>query len=141
MIDKWFRIGVQLGINETMLNQIEANHRNVDRCFSEVISFWLKGNTPITVSWKSLVEVLESPFVSEKGLARGLREKGGMSENVEISEAAKSGVQAQDINGGRGKKRSAEEKLDDNGEQHHGMLHSCRHSCKTDPYDDHVGHL
>ena len=119
MIDKWFRIGVQLGIAETMLNQIEADHRNVDRCFSEVISFWLKGNTPIAVGWKSLVEVLESPFVSEKGLARGLREKGGMSETVEVPTGVAEG------NGGRrGKKRPAEEKLADNGEQHHGMLHS-----------------
>ena len=139
---KWFPIGVQLGIDQAKLQEIEINYRTADRCFSEVINFWLKGNTPVAVCWKSLVEVLESPFVNEKGLARGLREKGGMSETVEVpAGAAKSGVQAQDINGGRGKKRSAEEKSDDNSEQHHGMLHSCRHSCKTDPYDDHVDHL
>ena len=72
------------------------------------------------------MEVLESPFVNEKGLARGLREKGGMSESIEVpAGAAVSGVRPQEINGGhRGKKRPAEEKLDDNGEQHHGMLHS-----------------
>ena len=116
---KWFPIGVQLGIDQAKLQEIETNYRTADRCLSEVINFWLKGNTPVAVRWKSLVEVLESPFVSEKGLARGLREKGGMSETVEVSGAAESGVQTQEINGGRGKKRPAEEKLDDNGDQYH----------------------
>ena len=88
VIDKWFRIGVQLGLDETKLNQIEADHRNVDRRFSEVISFWLNKNTQGPVSWRSLVEVLESPFVNEKGLARRLREKGGMGEPVQVLAAA-----------------------------------------------------
>ena len=78
VIDKWFRIGVQLRLSEAKLRQIEADHRTVDRYFSEVISFWFNGNTQVAVSWKSLIEVLESPFVDEKGLAKKLREKGGM---------------------------------------------------------------
>ena len=47
-------------------------------CFSEVISFWLNGKTQVTVSWKSIINILESPFVDEKGLAKKIREKGGM---------------------------------------------------------------
>ena len=119
VIDKWFRIGVQLGIDQAKLKEIEMNYRTADRCFSEVISFWLNGNTPVAVNWKSLVEVLEQPFVGEKGMAGRLREKGGMivNETVGIPE---SGVQPQEINGGQsGKKRSAEEKLDNSGDQHH----------------------
>ena len=87
VIDKWFRIGVQLGIDETKLNQIEADYRSVDRYFSEVINFWLKGNTQVAVTWKSLVEILETPFVNEKGLAKRLREKGGLLEPVEVPPA------------------------------------------------------
>lgn len=124
VIDKWFRIGVQLGLDETKLNQIEADHRNVDRRFSEVISFWLNGNTPVAVTWKSLAEVLESPFVNEKGLARRLREKGGLVEPVEVLAAAESGVdevQTQEINaGGRGKKRSMiKENVNDSRDEEH----------------------
>ena len=78
MIDKWFLIGVQLGLSEAKLRQIEADYHSVGRCFSEVISFWLNGNTEVAVSWKLLVEVLESPFVDEKGLAKKLREKRGL---------------------------------------------------------------
>ena len=84
---KWFPIGVQLGINQAKLQEIETNYRTADRCLSEVINFWLKGNTPVAVSWKSLVEVLESHFVNEKGLARELRERGGVVKSVEVPAA------------------------------------------------------
>ena len=117
---KWYPIGVQLGIDQAKLKEIEMNYRTADRCFSEVISFWLNGNTPVPVSWTSLVEILEQPFVGEKGLAMRLRERGGMivSETAGVSGSTASGVQPWEINGGqRGKKRSAEEKLDDSGDQ------------------------
>jgi hypothetical protein len=116
---KYYSIGIQLGVPEAKIKEIEMNYGTADRRFSEVIKFWLRGNTPVAVSWKSLIEVLESPFVGEKGLARRLRVKGGMiiSETVGLSGATESGVQPQEVNGGqRGKKKIAEEKLDDNGD-------------------------
>ena len=90
VIDKWFRIGVQLGLSEIKLKQIEADHHNVDRYFSEVIGFWLKGNTQVPVTWESLVETLETPFVDEKGLAKRLKEKQGLMEPVGVLAAASS---------------------------------------------------
>ena len=116
---KWYSIGIQLGIVHAKLNEFEINYRAADRCFIEVINFWLKGNTPVPVSWKSLVEILELDCIGEKGLATRLREKEGMvvSETAGVPESE---VQPQEINGGqRGKKRSAEQKLDDCGDQHH----------------------
>ena len=106
---KWYCIGVQLGVNEAKLEEIENNYQAADRRFSEVIKFWLRGNTSATVSWESLVEVLEQPSVGEIRLAMRLRERGGMvvSENVSVV-------------GQSGKKRSAEQKLDDSGDHHHG---------------------
>ena len=79
VIDKWFRIGVQLGVNDAKLRQIGADYHSVDMCFAEVISYWLNGNTPVAVSWKSIIEALESQFVSENGLANQLREKEGLN--------------------------------------------------------------
>ena len=116
---KWYRIGVQLGVDDAKLEEIENNYQTIDRRFSEMIKFWLRGNASAAVNWESLVEVLEQPFVGEKGLAMKLREKGGMvSEAVGVSGATESGVQPQEINRGQsGKKRSAEEKLDDSGDQ------------------------
>ena len=78
MIDKWFRIGVQLGVGESKLRQIGADYHTVDMCFAEVISFWLNGNTQVAVTWKSIIDALESQFVNEKGLANKLREKEGL---------------------------------------------------------------
>ena len=78
VMNKWYQIGVQLGISEAKLGQIEADYHTVDRRFSEVISFWLKENTQVAVSWNSLIDILESPFVNEKGLANKLREKTGL---------------------------------------------------------------
>ena len=78
VIDKWFQIGVQLGVSESKLRQIEADYHTLDRRFSEMISFWLNGNTKVAVTWRSLVEVLDSCFVNEKGLANQLREKLGL---------------------------------------------------------------
>ena len=125
---KWYSIGIQLGVDQAKLKEFEINYRAADRCFTEVISFWLNGNTPVAVSWKSLVEILESPFIGEKGLAMRLREKGGMivSETVGVSGATESEVQPQEVNGSqRGKKRSAEEKLDDSGDHHHEHQGAC----------------
>ena len=85
---KWFPIGVQLGISGAKLREIETNYLTANRCFSEVINFWIEGNTQVAVTWKLLVEVLESSFVDEKGLARRLRQKGGMLEPVDIPVAS-----------------------------------------------------
>jgi hypothetical protein len=114
---KYYHIGVQLRVDQAKIGEIEINHPTADRRFSEVIKIWLGGNTPVAVSWESLVEVLESPFVGEEGLARRLREKGGMIVSRAVS-VPESGGQPQESNGGqRGQKRSAEEKLDDSDDQ------------------------
>ena len=92
VMDKWFQIGVQLGLSETKLHQIESNHRTADRCFSEVVIFWLKGNTQVAVTWKSLVEVLESSFINERGLAKRLREKYGVEPDKGTAAAPLTGL-------------------------------------------------
>ena len=116
---KWYPIGIQLGVDPANIKVFQMDFQTADRCFCEVISFWLDGNTQVPVSWKSLIEILEQPFISEKGLARRLREKEGMivSETVDAG-IPESGVQQQESNGSQiGKKRSAEQKLDDSGDQ------------------------
>ena len=77
VMNKWFQIGVQLGVSEAKLHQIEADHDTANRCLSEVIIFWLNGNTNISVTWDSLIEALESSIVGEQGLAKRLIKKHG----------------------------------------------------------------
>jgi hypothetical protein len=117
---KYYSIGVQLGVPETKIEEIEMDYQKADRRFSEVIKFWLRGNTRVAASWKSLVKVLELPFIGEKGLAMRLKEKGGMiiGKTAGVPGASESGGQPQETTGGqRGKKRSAEERLDDSDNQ------------------------
>ena len=73
MIRKYFFIGIQLGIPEHQISEFESNYPEVNRRFSEVISYWLKNSK--AVSWDSLITALESPSVNEKKLASELREK------------------------------------------------------------------
>jgi hypothetical protein len=95
VIDKWFQIGVQLGVNESKLRQIETDYQILDRRFSEMISFWLSGNTLVAVTWMSLVQVLESRFVNEKGLANQLREKAGLKLDNKKEASLSTGVYSQ----------------------------------------------
>ena len=79
VVSKWFQIGIQLGVSETKLHEIEADHRTAIRCLSEVIIFWLNGNTRADVTWESLITALEASIVNEKGLARSLVQKYGVA--------------------------------------------------------------
>jgi hypothetical protein len=92
VIDKWFQIGVQLGVDESKLRQIETDYHTLDRRFSEMISFWLNGNTQVAVTWMSLVQVLESRFISEKGLAKQLRENAGLKLDNKKEAALSTGI-------------------------------------------------
>ena len=78
MVCKWFHMGVQLGLSVSELHQIESDHHTADRRFSEVINFWLKGNTQVAVTWQSLIKALGSSSINEKGLAKRLSEKNGL---------------------------------------------------------------
>ena len=95
---KWYSIGILLGIDHAKLNEFEMNHRTADRCFIEMINFWLNNNTRVTRSWTSLVEILELDCIGEEGLAGRLREM-IVSEAVGIPGAAESEVQPQEIIG------------------------------------------
>ena len=64
----------KLGIGEAKLACMVKDYYTVNRRFSEDISFWLKENTQVAVSWNLLIDILESPFVNVKGLANKLRE-------------------------------------------------------------------
>ena len=65
------KIGIQLGIPNHKIKQFEDS----DNVFSDVMDYWLKGNTEVPTTWESLVNALESPYVGEVGLARLLRKK------------------------------------------------------------------
>ena len=69
----WFDIGLQLGIKIDTLKSFETDKYNNRRRLTEVLSFWLKQNTDIAVSWESIVNALRS--VDQNALASDLEDE------------------------------------------------------------------
>ena len=54
---EWFDLGIQLNIKDSTLRHIEADHRDVQRCKTEMLRVWLQSGP--TNPWKKLATVLE----------------------------------------------------------------------------------
>ncbi|XP_065911615.1 uncharacterized protein [Dysidea avara] len=66
---EWREIGVELGLTDAKLREIEANNpRNVKQCCNRMFSEWLRMDT--TASWEKLFTAIESPAVFG-GLVKG----------------------------------------------------------------------
>lgn len=57
---KYSEIGIQLGLKLEKIREIELDHSTTDRRFTEVLNFWLEGNTAMVVSWKTIVDALKN---------------------------------------------------------------------------------
>jgi len=89
--DKWEKIGTGLGLSTTTLQQIKDERQGrADQCLYAVINAWLHGRDRARtkgVSWRSLVRTLQSPEVSEGGLAEKMVSERGESVVVLFSRA------------------------------------------------------
>ena len=74
--DKYYIIGIQLGISKDVLKSIEKDYGEAVRRLSEVLSYWLDENVEgATVSWDSLISALDSPHVKNNKLVTVLRQE------------------------------------------------------------------
>ena len=72
---KWKDIGLELDINQTDLDAIEAVHRSdIGRCLIEMLTLWLKQVDP-PPTWSALVAALQDPTIEEGGLAEEIESK------------------------------------------------------------------
>ena len=78
----WFQIGIQLGIPHHVLKQFEGG---IDP-LSAVINFWLKGNTSVVISWKSIVKALKSDAINEISLAEKIRKEYCYQDDTKVNE-------------------------------------------------------
>ena len=74
--DKWWRVGVALGLSQAQINAIDQQHRGEPiACFAEVFHHWQQLSTSQQpVNWTTLVAVLHSRTVGENQLANFLQE-------------------------------------------------------------------
>ena len=72
VVYKWFKIGVQLGIQRGKLMEFGE----LDDPLSAVVDNWLRGNVEsVPVSWDSIVTVLKTTHVGEPALAERISRK------------------------------------------------------------------
>ena len=75
----WFDLGLQLGLYEPRLKDIEEDNNKVSyKCFRECMSAWLKGEDKVREvgggpCWLSLVLALDT--IGEKHIAANIRDK------------------------------------------------------------------
>ena len=85
----WKDIGIELDLKVTDLDTIETNHGNVNKCFSEMLTLWLKrANPPPT--WSAMVEALKEPVVGFEDLAEQVETK-FIHQSSKISDTTDSG--------------------------------------------------
>ena len=71
----WQDIGIELGLKVTDLDVIEQNNpRNVDKCFSKMLTLWLRRVDPLP-TWSAMVAALKKPAVGFEDLAEQVENK------------------------------------------------------------------
>ena len=71
---KWYSVGLTLGLLPPTLHAIEREHSiNTDRCIAAVCEKWVAAKPEAT--WDDVLEMLESPSLDEKALAKEIRQQ------------------------------------------------------------------
>ena len=76
---KWWDIGLKLHTPFHKLKEFEKEANPL----AAMINYWLNGNVKdVPVTWRSIVTVLESSSVDERGLAKTIMDRYCQSESV-----------------------------------------------------------
>ena len=70
---KWREIAAELELS-TEIDHISMECREIQECFRRVFDRWQRENRR-PFNWETIIDVLESPPVSENSLAQQLKEK------------------------------------------------------------------
>ena len=66
---KWYNIGLELGVEDLMLDEIQARHgTDYDACLREMLQIWLRFY-PNKPTWGRLADALKEQAVAENELA------------------------------------------------------------------------
>lgn len=83
---KWYELGLQLGVKESNLKNIEHDYggSGVQTCLREMLSVWLKMIDP-RPSWERLVSSICHQTVGNPALAEKIGKDAGILENAPVS--------------------------------------------------------
>ena len=69
--DKWYEIGLGLRIHVDKLEAIKKDYAEVDTCFREMLTYWLR-QPDLNRSWSTLAQSLKGHLVDRPDIARQL---------------------------------------------------------------------
>ena len=70
--NKWFNIGLELGLTYNVLVEIRDRHRgDPSECFTHLLARWLQSSDP-PATWSSILEALRSPTINLAELANSM---------------------------------------------------------------------
>ena len=73
--NKWFELGLALGLKYSTLNGIETDNTTVDKRKREMVRSWLQKKDECTPSWQALVEALKDTLVQHIDVADNIEQK------------------------------------------------------------------
>lgn len=73
--DKWFGLGLALGLKDSTLRGIETDKITVDERKREMARSWLQKKDKCTPSWLALVEALKDTLVQHTVVAEKIEQK------------------------------------------------------------------
>ncbi len=71
----WQEFGRAVYIKQSTLDKIAANFREVERCFTEMLAAWFKGEDSTGPTWGDVICALKSPAMNKEELAQQLIQK------------------------------------------------------------------
>lgn len=73
--DKWFELGLVLGLKDSTLNGIKTDNTTVHERKREMVKSWLQKKDKCTPSWLALVEALKDTLVQHTVVAEKIEQK------------------------------------------------------------------
>ena len=71
---RWYSVGLNFGLLPSTLDALEQKHRgDPERCIAAVCEKWI--DTKPEATWDDVLEMLESPSLDEKRLAKQIRQQ------------------------------------------------------------------
>ena len=83
----WYDLGLELGVKEVTLQIIKSDcNSEVEPCFREMLSAWLKMTNP-RPTWEGMLAALEWPYIKCEELADQVREDQGIPKPQDAAKA------------------------------------------------------
>ena len=72
--DKWYNIGIALGVKKNVLNGLRDKPGDNTVKLSEVVDSWITTNSTSPITWETVISAIEGPLVDNRQRAKDIKE-------------------------------------------------------------------